>query len=470
MIAVALHHRDLALEMRLKPFGAKGKRRERIADAVRLKVRLIHHVDADLVAEIVEFVRLRTVRIADVVEIALLDKLDILPQTPCRTVVPVDRVHLGTVYALEFDGLAVDEKRAVARILRLGYLDFAETEIEGYPFRDERVEIRDLRAPELRSAHAPFLVGHFFKFYLRPALFVNLKLRRTVGRERKDPVSFVNALLLGMRLEPDVFQMVFFQAVHANGSYDAGKAEHILTFEIRAVAVAVDLHGDGVASALEIFRHVVDRRRTAVFGKADVRPVYPEIVERLYALKADENLVFEPFGGNVEVAAVAADGVVLVTESPVFRNVVADYVRRAVAVRRASRRERVGRVDVDRNAETFARPADSARLPRTRHGHFRPRRNIVLRFLETDGSLRRPSRPVETPRLDARKIYRVRRRPQSRNRFLAERQPRRILPFSAVGSGNQSSQKRYMKRHLEILLYFFTDNVSRNVKRNATGS
>ena len=287
--------------------------------------------------------------------------------------VPVDRVDLGTVYALELDGLAVDEKRAVARILRLGYLDFAETEIEGYPFRDERVEIRDLRAPELRSAYAPFPVGHFFKFHLRPALFVNLELRRTVGRERKDPVSFVDALLLGMRLEPDILEMTFFEPVDAHRPYDAGEPEHVLTFEIRAVAEAVDLHGDGVASALEIFRHIVHRRRTAVLGKADVLAVDPEIVERLYALEADENLVFEPFAGNVEVAAVAADGVVLVTESPVFRNVVADDARRAVAVRRASGRERVGRVDVDRNAETFARPADSARLPRTRHGHFRPR-------------------------------------------------------------------------------------------------
>ena len=270
MVAVALYHRDLAFEMRVEPFGAEGKRRERIADAVRLEVRLIHHVDADLVAEIVEFVRLGTVRIADVVEVAFLDKLDVLPQTPRRAVVPVDRVHLGTVYALEFDGLAVDEKRAVARILRLGYLDFPETEIEGYPFRDERVEIRDLRAPELRSAHAPFSVGYSFEFHFRPALFVNLELRRTVGRERKNPVAAVDALLLGMRLEPDVFQMAFFQAVHANGPYDAGKTEHILTFEIRAVAVAVDLHGDGVSPALEIFRHIVHRRRAAVLGKADV--------------------------------------------------------------------------------------------------------------------------------------------------------------------------------------------------------
>ena len=130
VVLVALVHRAHAVDVCGLPLLRVREGVLAVVVAMRLDVRLVHHVDAVLVAEIVEITALREVAVADVVEVAFLEKTDVLLKAGVWHVVSVEGIRLAAVHALELDGLSVEDVGPVTLVGGVADRRFAETELE----------------------------------------------------------------------------------------------------------------------------------------------------------------------------------------------------------------------------------------------------------------------------------------------------------------------------------------------------
>ena len=221
--------------------------------------------------------------------------------------------------------------------------------------------------------------------------------------------------------------------------------------------MAVHLHGHHVAARLDERRDVEHGRAAGVLGEARVDAVDPEVEERLDAAELKQHLAVGPALGQVEVAAVGADGIVVGAERPVRRQLVPRHLRPAAHVVGVDGREEVGLVHVERHAEAFARGADAHRLPGTGDLHHVPSGDVVVGTLESRGAFGRTAAPFEAPRrlavehAAARGEFRTdglcllhageAAEPGAR-RQLAERQILAVLPLPPGGGGGHLSTQR----------------------------
>ena len=90
---------------------------------------------------------------------------------------------------------------------------------------------------------------------------------------------------------------------------NAGQAEHVLAFQVRAVGMAVHLRGHHVLPLLEVGADVKAGRIAGILGKAHVLPVDPEVEEGIHAVKLHVHLPAVPVRGHFKRAAVGAYGI-----------------------------------------------------------------------------------------------------------------------------------------------------------------
>ena len=161
---------------------------------------------------------------------------------------------------------------------------------------------------------------------------------------------------------------------------DTAQAEHILVFQVAAVAPTVHFDSQDVLSRLYIFRDIelcVVIRSLAV---PDFLSVHPEVHCTVDSVEMDKNFTSFPVVRNIEVTAVGADRVRFVHNRVSF---LALYERRVVAMRIR---------DVCINRSTV-----SVHFPIGRNRNFFPVGNIVVRFIEIDRTFGRLFYPIEFP-------------------------------------------------------------------------
>ena len=165
-----------------------------------------------------------------------------------------------------------------------------------------------------------------------------------------------------------------------NIAMDTAQAEHILVFQVAAVAPTVHFDSQDVLSRLYIFRDIelcVVIRSLAV---PDFLSVHPEVHCTVDSVEMDKDFTSFPVVRNIEVTAVGADRVGFVHNRVSF---LALYERRVVAMRIR---------DVCINRSTV-----SVHFPIGRNRNFFPAGNIVVRFIEIDRTFGRLFYPIEFP-------------------------------------------------------------------------
>ena len=155
VVLVAQRHAGDPLEDGRAPLGSTWCRRAQVG--VRLEVRLVDDVHAELVAHVVEVGVVRVVRGAHRVEVVRLHQLDVAARSTARlTALPRPRVVVVAVDALDQHGPAVDQQLVAA------HLDPAEADAQRHRVEQravgvdqldpEVVQARVLRRPRLHRS------------------------------------------------------------------------------------------------------------------------------------------------------------------------------------------------------------------------------------------------------------------------------------------------------------------------------
>ena len=114
---------------------------------------------------------------------------------------------------------------------------------------------------------------------------------------------------------------------------DARHAEHILTFQIRAVAPAEHLHGEAVAGTnFQVRREVELCHIVRALRVAHVLAVEPYESSGVDAAEVDNRAAAVPVGGHAELAHVGANGIDGVVFAAVVEAGAGLDVRRCVGV------------------------------------------------------------------------------------------------------------------------------------------
>ncbi len=310
-----------------------------IPDAVRLDVRLVDHVEAIFVAEIVPARIVGVVAGTHGVEVEALHQQDVLDHRRHTDRVARVGVVLVAVRAAEVDRHAVDEDLAAAD-LHLAEAHTVRLDLQNLACRigerdQQRVEIGILRRPlsRRRSGHRQIevpLPGVREGWLIRntrnalgDALLLGvIQRRRHLVPIRRDAIGIgghvdpnleVGIAVVGVKLgpNPDVAQVDRRRGVQVDVAVDAAEPPEVLILQVAAVGPAVDPHGERVLTGPQIGRQVELRREPAVLAVADLLAVHPEIEGGIDAVEDDEDPATGPPRGDGEGGAIAAHGVVI---------------------------------------------------------------------------------------------------------------------------------------------------------------
>ncbi len=451
MVLVALDHRHVAVDRRLRPFGPVRKRALAVTVAVRLDVRLVHEVDAVDVAEIVPVVRLRIVGVAHAVAVRVLEFAHVEFMRLGRDIVAEHGMCLVAVRALELYLLSIE---IVAAVLYLAHTETEEGRDEFTPVSEhDLVAVGRFGAPQPRLLDHERLVGAAEHKLVVKRVQRNRHFAVTLYIDA--PVAAEIPFLDGGGRHEEVAYAVLGPAQEPRAAEDSRETEHVLVLEIAAVGVAVDFKRDSVAPRLDEPRDIELGRGAAVLRKADVFTVDPQIEEAVDTVELEERAVGLPSFGEIEVAAVAS--------YRIARGVVCKVLRRLAHDIRAARpvgSERIADVGVEGRSPA-ALPVGAHRLPRTGNLYDGPRRHVIARLPEIGRPRRRVFRPVEAPRrvgiqrhlpvgeprqYSERALERRERRKRRAGPLLAIGKSLVVLPLAAVGPRRKNGAGRHEDR------------------------
>ena len=364
VVHVGAHHFHVAGDVSVLELRNVRETLLAVVVLVTLDVGFIFEIDAVDVAEIVPVGVVGVVAVADVVDVALLHEEDFLLHLSAGNGVTGFGVVLVAVHTLHLDGLTVEVVVATceSELVFLGGcvfdFNFAEADVggEGFDhlafgvlqFADQGVALRFLCAPGFhggagveggRNDDALSLAAH-----CADGNFGGHVERRVVLSEECVGVEFISQLISLHVLLAQVAHLGFdfegsagegfivvgncLEVAHLHHRFggegdaaeDAGEAEHVLTFEEGAVAVAIDFDSHHVLALLvQIGRDVKLCQVAGVFREADVFAVDVEIEEGINAVEVDADLFAVPFGGHGERAAIGADLVAVRESEPILR-------------------------------------------------------------------------------------------------------------------------------------------------------
>ena len=419
VVAVALDHAAVALQVRLGE-GRNARQRELlVAHAVRLDVGLVDDIDAVAVAELVPLRVVGIVRRAHGVDVELLHDADILQHPLAAHDVPRQRVDLVAVDALDEHGLSVDEQLSAADLRR------AEADRAGHGLGGlAAVADRDFERIEVGRLGRP-LGGVLHGEHVRRTAPLRPQLRRgdlAAGgipeREREAPHGgrtlqldaqrSIGVCLVQRRGDVHVAQVGPVARRERHAPRDARVAPEVLILEVGAVRPAENLQRDEVPARPDELRDVEVGRELAVLAVADEAAVDPDVDVRRRRADREEQPLAGPVGGHLERAAVGADVVLGL-----------GHVGRVVGIVAAPC---VAHVDVDRVAV-------AVEFPHARHGHAAPRLVVVVDAADALGTLPGVAHPVEAPHAVEREAFAGLHR--RRHRQPVDLVDGRILPFAA---------------------------------------
>ena len=387
MVLVPFHRGQVAVHRSLFPFLAMRERAFTVAVAVGFHVGLVHEIQSVDIAKIIPVVVLGIVGIAHTVAMGALQFEDIQFLRFRRHVMPVHRVRLVAVRAFQFNFLAV---QIIASVLDLAHAEAKQgrNEFSSVPQHD-LVAVGLLRAPK------PRLLDHeaFFFAAVNQLVVEGVQINRhvRVAIDLNAPVAGKLPFLNGRGGHEEIADPLFRPAQQPGGAENSRKPEHVLVLEIAAVRIAVHFQRDHVAARAHERSDVEFRRRAAVLGKADVFAVHPKIEETIHAVEFKKNIFFFPSPGQIEVAAVAADGIAGGVIGVLFGRFPHD-TRSA----RLVHCEGIAYVRVERRSPA-AFPVGAHGLPGAGHLDHGPLGNIVFRLEKILGPGIRILGPVEPP-------------------------------------------------------------------------
>ena len=273
MAPVTQHHAPCPVLNGLLEFGVVAGA-VLAAHAVALDIGFVHHIEAQLVAKLIEYLGVGVVARTNGVDIGAFHHVEILIISLAGHCPAVVGVKVMPVDALDNDALAVDEQH-VAFYLYLFEADAdalrAECFSAAFEGNYELVEIRLLGRPALdvlldvgESEHGlAARCGHFLRadlFHLAADAergFDGAFGGRGVIAERHfKPESAVCVALVEGGVRKDIADAELLLAVNIYIAVDAGEEPHILILEVGAVRVAEYLDGYLIFAGLNVFGNV----------------------------------------------------------------------------------------------------------------------------------------------------------------------------------------------------------------------
>ncbi len=342
-----------------------------LPETVRLDVRLGDHVEPVAVAQAVPARVVRIVRRADGVEVRALHQEDVLEHFLLRHRRAVPKRELVPVDAVELDRAPIDEQTPTL------CLDLTESHARRAALRAaverQRVEVRVFRRPRPRARHgkdecrATVVLPH-------DDTAVGRRERRRHGharRHRERPVAIRG--VSGARRRAEVADRAGERlGEQRHAPCDPRQADHVLVFEIAAVAPPEHADAKEVVLELDARRDVEFGRKLRVLGIADMAAVDPDVESGRDTLETQDDALSAPGLRHAERPPIEGDGILL----------------RLDARRRL--RERVASAHVARHAIT-------GQLDAARHVYFRPGRIVVVRAKKVAWREGERPRPVERP-------------------------------------------------------------------------
>ena len=110
-------------------------------------------------------------------------------------------------------------------------------------------------------------------------------------------------------------------------------SEHVLTFEIRAVAPAEHLHRYGIVARAQVLGEVKLAHIVCSLGIAYILAVYPDESCRVYAAEMNKSPVAVPVFRHIEMAQIRAYRIDAVVCAAVIESTAGIDIGRSVAVR-----------------------------------------------------------------------------------------------------------------------------------------
>ena len=183
------------------------------------------------------------------------------------------------------------------------------------------------------------------------------------------------------RGESDILYMKFLTCFEIDVAMYAAHAEHVLVFDVRAVAPAIDFYANEVLFArLDVFRHVELGIHIGSLSVAYLLSVHPDIGCAVDAIEVEIDFSAVPGGGDCDGAAIAAHCV--------------GFVQHGVALLPADEGrlvlEGIGDVGVDGCAVPL-------HLPTGGHGYGLPRGSVEFGFKEVEWAVFGFWSPMELP-------------------------------------------------------------------------
>ncbi len=341
IVLIALQHADRALLTGDHIAGdVAGYAGVQPAAVVGFVVRLVHDIDAVLVAQLIEIRVVRIVRGAHRIQIVLLEQLDVRLHLLVGEVAARLRRHLAAVYALKVDRLAVQNH------LRIGgaavdYIKLAETDVDRRAFHrlaaalegdGHAVQVRMLGVPLERvfkmagQVHNRLVFrkgGRFRRHRLAHGVALRVVELRLHGDARGVRIAKAAQFHLGVQVCVHIFavqighdgevadlDVVLGEQVHI--AVDTGQSQAVLVLNPAAVAPAEDLDGHNVLRALGKIERIGDVKLLPgghILAVADLLAVDIEVHRVFNALKGDEDLAALPCRNVRQNLPVGADRV-----------------------------------------------------------------------------------------------------------------------------------------------------------------
>jgi hypothetical protein len=218
---------------------------------------------------------------------------------------------------------------------------------------------------------------------------------------------------------------------------DAAEAPEVLVLQIAPVAPPVHLHRQEIVPGTHVLGDVELGGQPAVLAVADLAAVHPDVHRRLHRAEVQIDSASLPVVWHREVRAVRADRIVLVADEGRVRF------------------ERVGLVEIDRDAE-------AVHLPAPGHRNLGPAAIVVPVQIELGGAVGRLPHPVKLPaavqRLEIRRRVEVaaqgkrpvlERKGRRVRRLLVDGEHRGVFPLRHVLRGRRPHGEEDRHRNCE---------------------
>ena len=434
-----VHHFEVARHVLVAELRHMAQRFFFIVVFVALDVTLVLEVDAVLVGQVVPIRIVGVVAVADVVDVGALHEHHFVLHLFARYGMSALGVRLVAVNALHFDGLAVEiivaSRFAEFIVGRRGFFDFdfAETHHSGEGFEHTSFGVFQLTHEHIApgSFGTPLLderTGLEHHFGVRFSVLVHGNGHRSLRAFHGRSGFAVEGLLVEFVVHAQAFDVLLGEVGHRggdversvhqvrievgdghhiahlhlrfrrerDGAEDAREAEHVLAFEERAIAVAIDLNGYRVLAFHEIGGNVERSEVARVFRETHVTAVDIKVEEGIDTVEIEVHLAAGPRFGHSEGATIGAYLIAKLVGGPIFVGF-AHHAPLPVTNGHVVL-EDDPLVGVDRHA-IFLRAVllNADHIPVHGHLHLVPSGNVVVGFVEICGTFGGIGHPVEAP-------------------------------------------------------------------------